>query len=170
MTGAAKGTQLVGRVTIRPARPGEHVALTALVMRSAQQHWGYSTEFMAWEPQHLEIEPEHITDAVTNVLEIDGRAIGVYMLRGAPPEIELSRMMLEPSAIGSGLGRRMWEHAVCTARDLGARVIMLDSDPNAEGFYQRMGAVTVGEHDWTPPMMPDWRVKIMRFEIPDRSE
>jgi GNAT superfamily N-acetyltransferase len=154
----------------RPSRPGEDVALTDLVMRSVQQRWDYSPEFMAWEPEHLVIQPEHIAQAITNVLEIDGRVAGLYMLRGEPPEVELSRMMIEPDAIGTGYGRRMWEHAVATARTLGARVITIDSDPNAESFYRHMGAETVGEHDWTPPMMPGWRVKTMRFVIPIVSE
>jgi GNAT superfamily N-acetyltransferase len=88
------------------------------------------------------------------------------VLRGDPPEIELSRLMVEPAAIGTGRGRQLWQHAVATARRLGATVLTVDSDPNAEGFYLRMGAVTVGEQDWTPPMLPDWRVKMMRFVIP----
>ena len=29
-----------------------------------------------------------------------------------------------------------------------------------------MGAVTVGVAEWEPPMMPGWRVRLMRFEIP----
>lgn len=137
-------------------------------MRSVEQRWDYSPEFMAWEPEHIAIAPEHLTGAITNVLEVDGRIGGVYVLRGEPPEMELSRMMLEPGLIGTGLGRRMWEHAVETARSLGVRVLTIDRDPNAEPFYRRMGAVTVGEHDWTPPMMPGWRIKMMRFTLPDK--
>ena len=74
-------------------------------------------------------------------------------------------MMVEPYAIGTGCGRRLWDHAVETARGLGVRVITLDADPNAEPFYLRMGAETLGEHDWEPPMMPGWRVKKMRYEL-----
>lgn len=150
---------------IRPGRPGEEAALTDLVMRSVQQHWGYSPEFMAWEPEHLEILPEHLTGMLTFVLEVDGRAAGVYVLRGDAPEMELSRMMIEPGLIGAGYGRRLWEHALETARSLGVRILTIDSDPNAEPFYRHMGAETVGEHDWSPPMIPGWRVKMMRFEI-----
>ena len=75
-------------------------------------------------------------------------------------------MMIEPSAIGTGCGRLLWDHAVSTAQALGISVITLDADPNAEPFYRRMGAETVGEHDWEPPMMPGWRVKKMRYTIP----
>ncbi len=151
---------------IRPAKVGEHMALTELALRSVQQGWGYSEEFMAWEPEAITVSPAHITDAVTRVLESNGRMLGFYVLTGRPPEIEMSRLMIEPDAIWLGNGRRLWDHAVATARSLGARLITLDADPNAEPFYQRMGAETVGEHEWEPPMMPGWRVKKMRYLIP----
>jgi GNAT superfamily N-acetyltransferase len=155
---------------IRPARPGEHGILNALALRSVQQVWDYSDAFMAWEPEAITIVPEHITGAITRVLEVAGRPVGVYVLRGDPPEIELSRLMIEPDHVGTGCGRRLWEDAVGTARDLGATAITLDADPNAEPFYRRMGAATTGELDWEPPMMPGWRVKTMRFEIPAQGQ
>ncbi len=150
---------------IRPAQVGEHVALTELALRSVQQGWGYPEEFMAWEPEAITVSPAHIMDALTSVLESEGRMLGFYVLKGGPPEIEMSRLMIEPDAIGSGNGRRLWDHAVSTARSLGASVITLDADPNAEPFYRHMGAETVGEHEWEPPMMPGWRVKKMRYVI-----
>jgi predicted N-acetyltransferase YhbS len=155
-----------GVMLIRPARPGEDVTLTDLTLRASQQHWKYPDEFMAWEPEHLVLTPDQLTTMIIRVLEDHGRVIGYYALSGEPPEMELSRMMVEPGYIGSGCGRILWDDAVETARHLGANAITLDSDPNAEGFYRRMGAVTVGEQDWTPPMMPEWRVKMMRYTIP----
>ena len=150
---------------IRPAREGEHAALNELSFRSCQQAWNYSDEFMAWEPEAISVTPEHISDAITNVLDQDSRALGFYVLRGTPPEIEMSRLMIAPEAMGTGCGRALWDHAVEAARRLGCTSMTLDADPNAEPFYRRMGAVTVGEQDWEPPMMPGWRVKKMRFEI-----
>lgn len=152
-------------MVIRPARTGEDVALTELAVRSVQ-HWGYTPEFMEWEPEVIAVHPEHLTEGLTNVLEDGGRVIGFYVLRGRAPEMELSRMMVEPDKIGTGCGKRLWKHAVQTARSLGVQTLTIDADPNAEPFYQRMGAETVGEHGWTPPMMPDWHVKKMRYLIP----
>lgn len=151
---------------IRAARPGEHEALTALVFRSVQEIWGYDDEFMAWEPEAIVITPEHITLALTSVLEREGEPLGVVVLSGMPPEMELSRLMVAPEAAGDGWGRRLWEHAVATAREQGATALRLDADPNAEPFYRHMGAVTTGELDLRPPMLPDWRIKTMRYTIP----
>ena len=153
-------------VFIRRAREGEDVALTALVMRSVQQQWSYSAEFMEWNPEDIAIAPHHLAEMITNVLEVGGRVVGLYVLRGEAPEMELSRMMIEPDMIGQGYGRVLWNHAVETAHGLGVREITIDSDPNAEGFYLRMGAKTVGQHEWAPPMLPNWHVKILKYMIP----
>ena len=157
-----------GTYRIRRASEGEDIALNALVMRSVQLHWNYSAEFMEWNPEDIAITPHHLDEMITYVLEIEERVVGLYVLRGEAPEMELSRMMIEPEMIGQGYGRHLWNHAVETARGLGVREITIDSDPNAEGFYQRMGAETVGELDWSPPMMPNWHVKLMKYSIPER--
>ena len=52
--------------------------------------------------------------------------------------------MVEPHLIGTGRGKRLWLHAVATARERGATVLTITSDPSSEWFYQAMGAVTVG--------------------------
>jgi GNAT superfamily N-acetyltransferase len=117
------------------------------------------------EPETIAVTAEHITDAITNVLEQDDKLLGFYVLRGEAPEIERSRLMIEPYAIGTGYGRFLWDHAVAAAKSKGACAITLDADPNAEAFYLRIGAVTVGEHDWEPPMMPGWRLKKMRYAV-----
>jgi GNAT superfamily N-acetyltransferase len=159
-----------GPWAIRPARPGDHVALSALALRSAQRAWNYPDDFMAWDPEAITVAPEDIAGAVVRVLDEGDRPIGFSMLRGDPPEIELSRLFVEPDATGAGAGRALWDDAVETARQLGAEVMTLDADPNAESFYLRMGAVTTGVADWEPPMMPGWRVRLMRYAIPPAGQ
>lgn len=149
----------------RPATVGEHIELTDLVFRSVHQVWNYPDDFMAWEPEAIVVTEKHIAENVTRVLEVDGKTVGFTVLSGRPPELELSRLMVEPDAVGLGYGRALWEDAVATARNLGASSFVIDSDPNAERFYNRMGAETIGEYDWEPPMMPGWHVKKMRFVL-----
>jgi predicted N-acetyltransferase YhbS len=47
--------------------------------------------------------------------------------------------------MGRGIGRALFEHAVEESRRLGHRSLRIEADPNAEGFYARMGARRVGE-------------------------
>jgi len=50
----------------------------------------------------------------------------------------------------SGVGARMFDHAVATLRADDAHVLRIASDPYAEGFYLRMGARRVGQWPSTP--------------------
>lgn len=104
-----------------------------------------------------------ITEDEVWVLEDpDGRLIGVHRVVPGEPAI-LEDLWLEPSAIGGGHGRRLWEHAVAIARSLGARSMELDADPNAEPFYERMGATRVGETPST--RVPGRSLPRMRIEL-----
>jgi GNAT superfamily N-acetyltransferase len=63
----------------------------------------------------------------------------------APGVGELHLIFVEPETIGSGLGRRLWQHMEDRARARDIAVIGLDADPNALPFYERMGCRRVGQ-------------------------
>ena len=56
-------------------------------------------------------------------------------------------MWVLPQHMGRGIGRGLFSHAVGRARKLNFNAIEIESDPNAEGFYLRMGAQRVGSRD-----------------------
>ena len=55
-----------------------------------------------------------------------------------------STLWVHPERIGHGLGRQLVKHAVQAARTSGAPSLTVESDPNAEGFYQRIGFQHIG--------------------------
>jgi GNAT superfamily N-acetyltransferase len=65
-------------------------------------------------------------------------------LRGRPTGLRLDHLWIVPQAMHRGIGRQLFEHAVEEATRLGYSCIKIEADPNAEGFYKRMGAVRVG--------------------------
>ncbi|SRR5437763_13532369 len=136
-------------IRLRAAEPHEADDITAL-MRRSKAHWGYDQEFLDRVRDLLTIWPDQIRDERVIVAEHDGRLLGYYQLGGTPPDGELVDLFIEPDAIGTGLGRRLWEHAMAAARQLGFRKVELESDPNAEAFYRHMGAQRVGEHEVAP--------------------
>jgi ribosomal protein S18 acetylase RimI-like enzyme len=71
--------------------------------------------------------------------------VGFYALVGEGREIELEHLWVLPERMGAGVGRALFDHAIRRAASLGAEVLGVESDPNAEGFYRRMGATRVGE-------------------------
>jgi GNAT superfamily N-acetyltransferase len=127
---------------IRRARSEEAEQLSGLARRS-KAHWGYDAEFLRRAAVELTITPRAITDHQVWVLEHEGRIIGFHRVILGQPAV-LEDLWLEPDAIGAGHGRRLWEHAVGVARAGGASAMELDAEPNAMGFYRRMGAVWVG--------------------------
>jgi ADP-ribose pyrophosphatase YjhB (NUDIX family) len=130
---------------IRRARPSEADELSSLAERS-KAHWGYDAEFMERARVELSLGADAIAEHDVWVLEDagGGDVVGWHRVIHGEPAI-LEDLWLDPSAIGSGHGRRLWEHAVSVARAGGASVMELDADPNAVGFYERMGAQVVGE-------------------------
>lgn len=76
--------------------------------------------------------------------------VGVYALLFAGADCELEHFWIAPSRIGKGVGRTLFAHAVDRCRAIGVRRLWINADPNAEGFYARMGARRVGEVPSTP--------------------
>nr|WP_232328507.1 GNAT family N-acetyltransferase [Kibdelosporangium sp. MJ126-NF4]CEL22851.1 FIG01201438: hypothetical protein [Kibdelosporangium sp. MJ126-NF4]CTQ89991.1 FIG01201438: hypothetical protein [Kibdelosporangium sp. MJ126-NF4] len=131
-------------IVMRAARPDEAATLGELALRS-KAHWGYDQAFLAACRAEFAYTPQDLARRRFVVAEQGQRLLGMYSIDGRAPEGELGNLWLEPDVIGQGLGRRLWQHALDTARAEGFTVLRIDADPNAEGFYQAMGAVKVGE-------------------------
>jgi GNAT superfamily N-acetyltransferase len=132
-------------VTIRPAVPSEAEVLTGLAL-VGKRHWGYPEPWLQTWRGLLAISPDYVAAHVVYCAEDGtGRVVGFYALEHDGGGCRLEHLWLEPSLIGTGLGRRLFEHAVEAARALGAAEMLIEADPNAEGFYLHMGARRVGE-------------------------
>ncbi|RVX46707.1 N-acetylglutamate synthase-like GNAT family acetyltransferase [Nonomuraea polychroma] len=142
-------TAAVNEIILRAAEPGEADALTALTRRS-KAYWGYPQAMLDRWAEMLTISSATIRDGRVVVAERDGVLAGYYHISGEPPHGELADLFLEPEVIGTGLGRKLWEHAVESACSAGFHTLTLESDPHAEAFYLRMGAERVGEREVAP--------------------
>ncbi|MBB0243367.1 GNAT family N-acetyltransferase [Streptomyces alkaliphilus] len=130
--------------TLRPGRPGDAPALTALALRS-KAHWGYDEEFLAACREELTLRPAEVEPRRTIVAERDGRPLGFSTLEGEPPgDAELGLFFVEPAAMGRGLGRALFTRLLLDAGALGFERVAFDADPYAEPFYRAMGAARVG--------------------------
>ena len=129
---------------IRRAAPADVVMLTALSLTS-KAYWGYDAAFMTRVASSFEVTPDYVTRWPVYVLMDGDEAAGFYGFRAVGDETFLYDMWLKPAYIGRGLGRMLWRHALQTAREAGYDRFKIESDPNAERFYIRMGASRVGE-------------------------
>jgi GNAT superfamily N-acetyltransferase len=149
--------------TIRRARSAEASVLSALALRS-KSHWGYDADFLAACRDELTLTADDIATSAVYVCDGSNAPAGFYrLLLQVDGVAELDALFVEPAAMGQGVGRRLWRHAVATAAKLGCREIVLQSDPQAEGFYLAMGAQRAGESEST--VMPGRMLPLMRFRL-----
>lgn len=147
---------------IAKADPDEAPALTAIA-HQAKRAWGYPEAWiLAWR-EALTLDRHYLLTHIVNAIRDHNDLLGFYSLVAldrSQHQWELDHLWLVPTAMGRGLGRALFEHAVGQARLAGARRLRILSDPNAEPFYHRMGAQTVGRVDasiggverWLPEM------------------
>ena len=125
------------------ARPEQADLLTEIAF-AAKRHWGYPEHWIQNWRDILTMRPEFIAANVTYSAIEECRPVGFYLLTTEADGPHLDHLWILPHAMGRGIGRALFEHAVAQATGLGFTAIKIEADPNAEGFYQRMGAKRVG--------------------------
>ena len=128
---------------ITRARPEDADALTEIA-HAAKRHWGYPERWIQTWQDVLTMRPEFIAANVAYCAIKDERTVGFYLLTTESDGLHLDHLWIVPAAMGRGSGRALFRHAVEQAKSLGFAEIKIESDPNAEGFYRRMGAQRIG--------------------------
>ena len=140
-TGTGEG---LFRMQIVRAKPEEADALTEIA-HAAKRHWGYPERWIQNWRDILTMRPEFIAANVAFCAREDAQIVGFYLLTNESDGLHLDHLWIIPRAMGRGIGRALFEHAVEEARKLGHRTLKIEADPNAEGFYTRMGARRMGK-------------------------
>ena len=148
-------------MTIRSASPEDGPTLTTIAL-DAKRHWGYPESWIKHWESDLTISPEFIRDNHVYVHEEDGEIRGFYALCVAGDKAELEHMWVTPAAIGTGIGKELFLDAMERAAKLNVSAVEMSADPNAAGFYKRMGATQIGEVDSSIEGQPR---KLPRLEI-----
>lgn len=131
---------------VAAGRADEAGLLSDLALRS-KAHWGYDAAFLEACRPELTLSPEQAVETRV-VRNAAGTILGFHLLapdpNDRPDRGELLMLFVDPSAIGSGVGRVLLEDAVAGAARWGWTTLRVESDPGAEGFYLRYGARRVG--------------------------
>lgn len=125
------------------AKPDDAAALTDIAF-AAKRHWGYPERWIEGWRDVLTVRPEFIASHETYAAILRGRTVGFYTLSRKDDRLDLLHMWVLPDAMGRGVGRSLFMHAIQRMRELGCQELEIESDPNAEGFYLHMGAHRVG--------------------------
>jgi GNAT superfamily N-acetyltransferase len=134
---------MVDALKIRRAL-GEDAATLTKIAHDAKRHWGYPEHWIEHWQEDLTISSDFITNNLVYVAERENAILGFYALV-LGERAELEHMWVAPEHIGTGIGKELFIHAMQTAAGHNISTIEISADPNAEGFYQSMGAHRIGQ-------------------------
>jgi GNAT superfamily N-acetyltransferase len=129
---------------IRKASTEDATILTKIA-HDAKRHWGYPEHWINHWQDDLTISPDFIAGNEVFVAESEGNLLGFYALIIRKEKAELDHMWVAPAHIGTGVGKELFLHAMQRAAGENISEVEILSDPNAEGFYRKMGAHRIGE-------------------------
>jgi len=168
-----KGCKVEHTVVIRRANPAEHELLTIISFQS-KSHWAYPEQYFQIWKKELTITPGYIEQNDVFVCEVKQKAVGYYSLIELSEDLLFSGVTLEagvwldhmfviPECIGQGLGRSLFLHCKKRLYERGTNCLNILVDPNALGFYLRMGCLSRGLY---PSSIPERTTPFMTY-LPD---
>jgi GNAT superfamily N-acetyltransferase len=135
-------------VVIRSARADEGPRLKEIAI-AAKGFWGYEPDQVrSWADQG-DFTPERLQELILFVAESDGRAIGWASLIPKDEVGWLDDLWIDPDWIGKGVGSLLFRRAADHAKTMGARRLEWEAEPNAIGFYEKMGGTYVRQSEQT---------------------
>ncbi len=148
---------------IHRAIPEQAGELTRIAL-AAKAHWGYPQHWLdIWTPQ-LTFSPQYFEENEGWVAEMGEGPIGFYTLQEENGHACLENLWVLPEFIGKGIGKALFLHAAELARQRGYKLLQLETDPNAAGFYEKMGMHKVNEHryelDGQPRILPIMEMRL----------
>ena len=125
-------------VHVRPARPDEGEQLREIAI-AAKGHWGYEPDVVRQWAAGGDFSEQGLREKHVFVGDVDGRAVAWAALIARGEVVWLDDMWVEPEWIGKGVGSLLFRHAVERAAELGGKTMEWEAEPNAIGFYERVG-------------------------------
>lgn len=147
-------------VRLRAASTSDAALLTE-VAHAAKALWGYPPSWLdAWRPQ-LTVTQADITRMITTVAEWRGEVAGFGALDCVRDEWEVAHLWVRPAFTRRGIGRILLAALADAARAAGAHRLRIESDPQAESFYLRAGAVRTGAVPAPMPGAPERELPVL---------
>lgn len=134
-------------ISIRRASPEEAGLLTHITVTS-KRHWDYPEKWIQlWLPE-LTFSPSYIAENEFWLAVMDDAPVGYYSLEPDAEGLWLENLWILPEYMGQGIGTQLFHHALERSRTQGVYSLKIESDPNAQAFYEKMGGVRTGERQY----------------------
>lgn len=125
----------------------KHAELLRDTLIDSKSYWGYSQEQLERWRSNLKFEEAYIARNTVKLIQRGEEVIGFFAIVKGDNDLpnKLDHFWLLPEVIGKGFGNQVFEQILSECKPLNIRDFYVISDPDAEGFYLRKGAVKVGE-------------------------
>ena len=134
-------------MTIEKANSADNEILTEITKKS-KAYWGYSEEQILQWNSNLTISIDYIEKNDVFKLVFQNKIIGYYSyIKEENHKVQLDNLFVLPEYIGKGFGKYLMNDFLERMQNSKFKKIILDSEPNAEKFYQKMGFVKIGEFE-----------------------
>jgi RimJ/RimL family protein N-acetyltransferase len=115
----------------------------------SESYLGYDSDFMDKFKIMYQVTEEFIRKNPTFILYENDRIIGFYALLIIPEGNALEYFYIEPQYIGKGYEKKMWSHLENYCETHNIRDFTLVTSPQSKEFYEKMGAILIGEVEST---------------------
>jgi GNAT superfamily N-acetyltransferase len=106
---------------------------------AAKAHWGHD---LAWVERWVsagDFPGVAVARGEARLIEVDGAVAGWSALQARGDVGWLEDLWVDPPYMGRGVGKALFLDAVARAKAAGAQSLEWEADPDAVGFYERMG-------------------------------
>lgn len=132
---------------IEKASVNDNEILTEITKKS-KAYWGYSEEQILKWNDNLTISKDYIENNSVFKLVASNEIVGYYSyIVKEQKNVLLDNLFVLPEYIGKGFGKYLMSDFLNRMKNEKFEKITLDSEPNAEDFYLKMGFKKIGEFE-----------------------
>jgi GNAT superfamily N-acetyltransferase len=157
---------------IRDATETDASELTRIAF-DAKRHWGYPEQYLSIWKSELTITIEYIATNFVRVKEVNQKIAGFYSLVWIQQSESfggsdvtkcfwLDHMFILPVFHKQGIGIELFQDLCHVLKEREITEIKIFVDPNAEGFYRKMGAAKLKMSDSS---IPGRQIPIYEFKL-----
>ena len=163
-------------LTIRCAKPSDALFLTSISF-GAKRYWNYPEEYLEIWHDELTITEEYIEENMVFVAQKKDTIIGYCSVTEVKEDYWrgetfikaghwLDHIFIRPAYIRNGIGRELIDALVEYCRENNIEVLNILSDPNANGFYDKIGATYIQD---MPSNIEGREVCLFEFAVPQKA-
>ena len=139
-------------ISISQADEKEAARLTQIAF-AAKSYWKYPKEYLKLWKSELTITPSYIQrNTVLKAVNEKKHILGVGAIEYSTvlDAYEIGHFWIAPTYIGQGIGSRLLIALIRFAKKAGIKQLYSVADPNALGFYKKMGFTLIGKQESKP--------------------